>query len=106
MAGEMIREQILALTYAELPYAVGVLIEEFQEGKELTEIRAVILVDKASQKRIVIGKAGSRLKEIGQAARVEMERLFGMKIFLRLFVKVKEGWRDNDPILSQLGYGT
>ena len=105
MAGEMIREKILALTYAELPYAVGVLIEDFKEEKGLTEIRAVILVDKVSQKRIIIGKGGSRLKEIGQAARLEMERLFGMKIYLRLFVKVKEGWRDNDPLLTQLGYG-
>ncbi len=105
MAAEMIREKILASTYAELPYAVGVLIEQFHEGKRLTEIRAVILVDKASQKRIVIGKGGTRLKEIGQAARLEMERLFGMKVYLRLFVKVKEGWRDNDPILSELGYG-
>lgn len=105
MAGEIVREQILARTYAELPYAVGVLIEEFQEDKHVTDIRAVILVDKASQKRIVVGKGGAQIKEIGQAARLEMERLFGMKIFLRLFVKVKEGWRDNDPLLSQLGYG-
>ena len=105
MAGEMIREKVLGLTYAELPYAVGVFIEEFQEEKGLTTIRAVILVEKASQKGIVIGKGGRRLKEIGQHARIEMEQLFGVKIFLQMWVKVQEGWRDNPQVLTELGYG-
>ncbi len=105
MAGEIIREKVLEQTYDELPYAVGVLIEQFEEEKGLTTIRAVILVEKASQKGIVIGKKGIRLKEIGQSARIDMERLFGMKIYLRMWVKVQEGWRDNVQVLTELGYG-
>ena len=105
MAAELIREKVLAQTYDELPYAVGVLIEEFQEEPGLTTIRAVILVEKTSQKGIVIGKKGMRLKEIGQSARLDMERLFGMKIYLRMWVKVQEGWRDNVQVLNELGYG-
>ncbi len=105
MAAELIREKVLEQTYDELPYAVGVLIEEFEETPGLTTIRAVILVEKTSQKGIVIGKKGMRLKEIGQSARIDMERLFGMKIYLRMWVKVKEDWRDNVQVLSELGYG-
>jgi GTPase len=105
MAGEIIREKVLEHTYDELPYAVGVLIEQFEEEKGLTTIRAVILVEKASQKGIVIGKKGIRLKEIGQSARLDMERVFGMKIYLQIWVKVQEGWRDNVHMLSELGYG-
>ena len=105
MAAELIREKVLAQTYDELPYAVGVLIEEFQEEPGLTTVRAVILVEKTSQKGIVIGKKGMRLKEIGQSARLDMERLFGMKIYLRMWVKVQEGWRDNVQVLNELGYG-
>ncbi|HNP60036.1 MAG TPA: GTPase Era [Nitrospirales bacterium] len=105
MAAELIREKVLEQTYDELPYAVGVMIEEFQEEPDLTSIRAVILVEKTSQKGIIIGKKGMRLKEIGQSARIDMERLFGMKIYLRMWVKVQEGWRDNVQMLSELGYG-
>jgi GTPase len=105
MAAELIREKVLEQTYDELPYAVGVMIEEFTEEPGLTTIRAVILVEKTSQKAIVIGKKGMRLKEIGQSARMDMERLFGMKIYLRMWVKVKEDWRDNVQVLSELGYG-
>ena len=105
MAGEIIREKILRATHAELPYAVGVLIEEFQETKKLTTIQAVIMVERASQKGIIIGKGGRRLKEVGQQAREEMEQLFSMKIFLEMWVKVQPGWRDNSRILTDLGYG-
>jgi GTP-binding protein Era len=105
MAGEIIREKVLEHTYAELPYAVGVHIEQFEEEPGLTTIRALILVEKSTQKAIVIGKKGVRLKAIGQGARIEMERLFHMKIYLRMWVKVKEGWRDNVQILTELGYG-
>jgi len=104
MAGEIIREKVLASTHAELPYAVGVFIEEFQETKKLTRIQAVILVEKASQKGIVIGKGGHRLKNIGQQAREEMEKLFGMKIYMEMLVKVQAGWRDDSRILFDLGY--
>ena len=105
MAGEIIREKVLASTHAELPYAVGVFIEEFQETKKLTRIQAVILVEKASQKGIVIGKGGHRLKDIGQQAREEMEKLFAMKIYMEMWVKVQAGWRDDPRILTDLGYG-
>jgi GTP-binding protein Era len=105
MAGEIIREKVLASTHAELPYAVGVLIEQFEETKKLTSILATILVEKDSQKGIIIGKSGSRLKEVGQLAREEMEQLFDMKIYLEMWVKVQAGWRDNPRILTDLGYG-
>ena len=105
MAGEIIREKILSSTHAELPYAVGVFIEQFQETKKLTTIQAIILVEKRSQKGIIIGKGGQRLKEVGQLAREEMEQLFSMKIFLEMLVKVKAGWRDNPQILDDMGYG-
>ncbi len=106
MAGEIIREKVLASTHAELPYAVGVLIEQFQETKKLTTIQAVILVEKDSQKGIIIGKGGRRLKKVGQLAREEMEKIFSMKIYLEMWVKVQAGWRDNLRILSDLGYGS
>ena len=105
MAGEIIREQILKRTHAELPYAVGVCIEQFLESPTLTEIHAVILVEKASQKGIIIGRGGLRLKEIGREAREEMERLFHMKIYLRMWVKVQEDWRDDPQLLAEMGYG-
>ena len=105
MAGEIIREKVLASTHAELPYSVGVFIEQFEETKKLTSILATILVEKDSQKGIIIGKSGRRLKEVGQLAREEMEQLFSMKIYLEMWVKVQAGWRDNPRILTDLGYG-
>ena len=104
LASEIIREKVLAHTKAELPYAVAVLIEEFKEEPVRTSISATIFVDKGSQKAIVIGKNGQRLKIIGTEARLEMEQAFQMKIFLNLWVKVQEGWRDNDRLLLELGY--
>lgn len=104
MAAEIIREKVLDHTRAELPYATAVLIDEFKEEPSRTQISATILVDKASQKAIVIGKGGQRLKSIGTQARTEMEQTFNMKIFLNLWVKVQEGWRDNDRLLVELGY--
>ena len=104
MAGEIIREKVLEHTRAELPYSIAVLIDEFKEEPSRTHIDATILVDKASQKAIVIGKGGQRLKSIGTQARLEMEQTFSMKIFLNLWVKVQEGWRDNERLLVELGY--
>ena len=105
MAAEIIREKVLASTHAELPYSVGVFIEQFEETKKLTSILATILVEKDSQKGIIIGKGGRHLKEVGQLAREEMEQLFAMKIYLEMWVKVQAGWRDNSRILTDLGYG-
>ena len=104
MAAEIIREKVLNETRAELPYAIAVMIEDFKEEPGRTLISATIFVDKATQKAIVIGKGGQRLKSIGTEARKDMEHTFNMRIFLHLWVKVQEGWRDNDRLLLELGY--
>jgi GTP-binding protein Era len=104
LAAELIREKILDLTYEEIPHSVAVEIEQFQETKKLTRISAAILVEKESQKAIVIGKQGERLKNVGIAARRDMERLFGVKVFLEMWVKVREAWREDEQVLSELGY--
>ena len=95
LVAELIREQVLIRTAQEVPYASGVLIERFEEGAKLTKISAVIFVEREGQKAIVIGKQGTMLKEIGTQARRQIERLLGVKVFLELFVKVREGWRDS-----------
>ncbi|HET6675659.1 MAG TPA: GTPase Era [Nitrospiraceae bacterium] len=104
LAAELIREKLLDQTYEEVPHSVAVEIEQFQETKKLARIGAAILVEKESQKAIVIGKQGERLKKIGIAARHDMERLFGVKIFLEMWVKVREAWREDEQVLSELGY--
>ncbi len=104
LAAELIREKILAQTREEVPYSVAVTIDRFVEEKKLARIAASIWVEKDSQKAIVVGKGGQRLKEIGTAARLDMERLFGMKVFLELWVKVREGWREDEQALTELGY--
>ena len=104
LAAELIREKILAQTYEEIPHAVAVEIEQFQETGKLARISAAILVEKESQKAIVIGKHGERLKQVGSAARKDMERLFGMKVFLEMWVKVREAWREDELVLTELGY--
>ena len=104
LAAELIREKILAQTREEVPYSVAVFIDRFVEEGKLTKIAATILVERDSQKAIVVGKGGLRLKEIGTAARLDMERLFGMKVFLELWVKVREGWREDEQVLTELGY--
>ena len=105
MAAEIIREKVLDQTHEELPYAVAVYIDEFQEESSQASIAATVWVERSSQKGILIGKGGQRLKTIGTQARLDMEKAFGMKVFLQLWVKVQEGWRDNDRLLIDLGYG-
>jgi len=95
LAAELIREQVLIHTAEEVPYASGVGIERFEEGAKLTKIAAVIFVEREGQKGIVIGRQGAMLKQIGTNARRQIERLLGTKVFLELFVKVREGWRDS-----------
>lgn len=104
MAAEIVREKVLEQARAELPYAVAVRIEQFVEEGKLARIAASILVEREEQKAIVIGARGSRLKAIGTAARLQMEQLFGMKIFLELWVKVRASWRDDERLLIELGY--
>ena len=104
LAAELIREKILQQTYEEIPHSVAVDIEEFVETKKLIKIGAVVIVEKESQKGILIGKQGERLKSVGTAAREDMERLFGTKVFVKLWVKVRESWREDEQTLAELGY--
>ncbi len=104
LAAELIREKLMRGLGKELPYSTAVEIESFKEEKKLLHIHALIWVERESQKRIVIGKGGEKLKEVGKQARLDMEKLFGTKVFLEMWVKVKEGWSDNERILNSLGY--
>ena len=106
MAAEMIREQIMLLTEKEIPYAAAVEIEEFKEEREAGSLRmrAVIHVERESQKGIIIGKKGAKLKEIGTRAREELERFFGKKVFLETFVRVEKEWSHHQRSLNRLGY--
>ena len=104
LAGEMIREKVLIQTRAELPYAVAVTVEQYEEEDRVVRIAAAIFVEKDSQKGIVIGKGGERLKTIGSEARLDIEEAIGKKVYMELFVKVQATWRDNERILSELGY--
>ncbi len=104
LAAEVIREKILRKTREEIPYAVAVEIDLFLEQGKLNRISATVLVEKESQKAIVIGAHGERLKAVGTEARKELERLFGGKVFLQLWVKVRSAWREDDQVLVELGY--
>lgn len=106
IAAEIIREKILLLTRQEIPYATAVVVEAFKEEKERNFIRiqASIIVEKDSQKGIVIGRKGAMLKEIGQQARKELERFFSARIYLELFVKVRKDWTHDERLLRELGY--
>jgi GTPase len=105
LAAELIREKLFRLLGDELPYVCAVLIDRFVMDGALRRIQASIIVDKESQKGIIVGAKGSRLKEIGTQARIDMEKLFGGKVYLELWVKVKSGWAENRQLLKQLGYG-
>ena len=103
-ASEIIREKILENYNKEIPYCTEVVIEEFKESEERYDIRAVINVMRDSQKAIVIGKGGSALKRTATAARIDMEHFFQKKVFLTVFVKVEENWRDDKRMLRRFGY--
>jgi len=104
IVAELIREKILNLTREEIPHSVAVVVEQMQEKKSLIKIEAVILVERDSQKGIVIGRGGHILKEVGQLARADIEQLLGSKVFLELFVKVRKDWRNQQSQLKELGY--
>ncbi len=106
LAAEFIRERVFHHTSQEIPYAAAVKIEEFDESARprLVKIRAIIFVERDSQKAIVIGKKGSMLKTIGQEAREELEKLLDCKVFLELWVKVWKNWRKDPRALRELGY--
>jgi GTPase len=103
LVAEFVREKILEQTGDELPYVTAVVTERWEETSDLTQIYCAIFVERPSHKAIVIGKGGARLKQIGTAARVEIENLLGRHVFLNLFVKVREHWRDNERVLDELG---
>jgi len=104
LAAEMIREKILKQTYEEVPHSAAVEIDQFVEEGKLARINASIFVEKESHKAILIGKQGERLKVVGIEARQDMEKLFGKKVFLEMWVKVREAWREDERALIELGY--
>ncbi len=104
MAAELIREHVLMQTHEEVPHAVSVVIEQFEESSRLTRIAAVIYCEREGQKAILLGKGGQMLKKIGSAARLDIEKMIGTKVFLELFVKVKAGWRDSRSFVEELDW--
>jgi GTP-binding protein Era len=104
LAAELVREKLFRLLGDELPYGCAVTIDHFEERGRLRRIHAAIVVEKASHKAIVIGKAGAKLKAIASATRRDMEKLFGGKVFLEVWVKVRRGWTEDQTALKRLGY--
>jgi len=105
LAAEFLREKLFRLLGEELPYSTGVEIEKFEEQRGLRRIHASIVVGKEGHKAIIIGSGGSKLKQIATAARHDMETLFGGKVFLQVWVKVRSGWTDDEAALRRMGYG-
>jgi GTP-binding protein Era len=105
LAGEIVREKLFRQLGEELPYAAAVEVEQFEETPTLRRIGIRILVDKSTQKAIVIGKDGEKLKTIASDARRDMEKLFGSKVFLQVWVTVRSGWADDEAALKRMGLG-
>ena len=104
MAAETVREQVLLNTSEEIPYATTVIVDNFEEGPKLTRIGATIYCERDSQKGILVGKHGQMLKKIGTAARLQIERMLGTKVFLELYVKAEPGWRDSRTFIEELDW--
>jgi GTP-binding protein Era len=104
LAAELVREKIFRLLGEEVPYATTVMIEKFEHEGKLRRIFAVVVIDKPNQKAILLGEKGERMKRIASEARVDMESLFGGKVYLEVFVRVKSGWADDARVLKRLGY--
>ena len=104
IVSEIIREKVLMYLQDEVPHGVAIEIERYKEEKDITRINAVIYCERKSHKGMIIGKGGRKLKGIGKSAREEIEALLGTKVYLELWVKVKENWRDSDIALSNFGY--
>ena len=101
---EIIREKILLYYQKEIPYSVEVVVDSYLEEKDIDKIRALIYVERESQKAIIIGNKGAALKKVGKEARKQMEKFLGKQVYLELFVKVMKDWRDNEKILKRFGY--
>ena len=104
LAAEFIREKIFRLLGDEIPYSTTVVIDGFQLDADLRRIHATVFVDRDAHRAILLGEGGSRMKEIASSARTDMERLFGGKVFLEIWVRVKSGWADDDTLLTRFGY--
>ena len=104
LAAEIVREKVLLETAQEVPYASTVVVERWEESPRLTSIAAVIYCERDGQKKIIIGRGGEMLKKIGTAARLEIERILGTKVFLELFVKVRPGWRESREFVEELDW--
>jgi GTP-binding protein Era len=107
-AAEIVREKLLQFTHAEIPFSSAVVIDRFEEptgDKGLLKLYCSIVVDRDSQKPIVVGRGGDMIKKIGIAAREELERFFGTKVYLDLHVRVKSEWREDDRVLGEIGLG-
>jgi GTP-binding protein Era len=104
LAAELVREKLFRSVGDEVPYGSTVVVEKFEQDGRLRRIHAAIVVEKAGHKAIVIGRAGEKLKAIATAARLDMEKLFGGKVYLEVWVKVRKGWSDDEAKLRQLGY--
>ncbi len=104
MAAELIREQVLMQTHEEVPHAVSVLVDQYEESAKLVRIAATIYCERDGQKAILLGKGGQKLKTIGTAARLSIEKMVGTKVFLELFVKVQAGWRDSRQFVEELDW--
>jgi len=104
MAAEAIREQVLLSTAEEVPYATTVIVDAFEEGAKLTRIAATIYCEREGQKRILVGKQGQMLKKMGTAARLQIEKMTGTRVYLELFVKVTPGWRESRSFVEELDW--
>ena len=104
IAAEMIREKVFRFTGQEIPYSTAVTVDSFSEQGKLVKIHASIHVERDSQKGIIIGKGGLKLKQIGEEARKEIERMVGTQVFLRLFVRVQKNWSRDTKALRRFGY--
>jgi GTPase len=104
MAAEIVREQVLLNTSEEIPYATTVIVENFEEGARLARVAATIYCEREGQKGILVGKGGKMLKKIGTSARLQIERMLGIKVFLELYVKAEPGWRDSRRFVEELDW--
>ena len=102
LVAELVREKILAFAREEVPHAVAVLVDKWEEAPRTTRVHATVIVERPGQKKIVIGAGGSMLKKVGSAAREDAERILGRKIYLELFVRVEPGWRENPQFLAEI----
>ncbi len=108
LAAEIVREKVLEFTYAELPFSSAVVIDRFEErseGHPMLHLYCTIVVDRESQKPIIVGRGGGMIKRIGTTAREELERFFGTRVYLDLHVRVKAQWREDDRVLNEIGLG-